>query len=217
MTEPDLSYIHPTLRPMAVPIADLTFDPKNARKHDSRNLEAIKASLKKFGMRQPIVVQSKAGEMVVRAGNGRLAVAKQLGWTHLPATIYDESDDEAIAYALADNRTAELAEWDFENLAGALTDLQDNFDLNGFGWSDDELSFLLSDDAPMLTAPPSPQPGISNAVGSLADQQQAPASTGHSSVTAPREFDVEIAEEVELGSCPNCDTELPLTAFRVEQ
>ncbi len=55
------------IRALAVPLATLNPDPANARKHGPKNLDAMKASLAKFGQRKPIVVQRDG--MVVRAGN----------------------------------------------------------------------------------------------------------------------------------------------------
>jgi hypothetical protein len=47
--------------------------------------------------------------MIVRAGNGRVLAARELGWTHLACVVVDESEVEATAFAIADNRSAELA------------------------------------------------------------------------------------------------------------
>jgi hypothetical protein len=137
-------HIHESLRHLAVAVSTLSPDPKNARKHDRRNLDAIKSSLEQFGFRQPIIVQKQG--MIVRAGNGRLEVSKELGWSHVPALVVDESEAEAVAFAIADNRTAELAEWDFGNLAAALEGLQTSgLDIEALGWTEDETSLLLSD------------------------------------------------------------------------
>jgi len=116
-----------------ISITDLSLDPKNARKHSARNLEAIAASLEKFGQRKPIVVHRG----VVLAGNGTLEAAKSLGWTEIDvAEVPDDWDnDTAKAYALADNRTAELAEWDESELAKQLLELQDA------DWNIEELGF----------------------------------------------------------------------------
>jgi DNA modification methylase len=100
---------------LAVPIDSLNHDPANARKHGQKNLDAIKSSLAMFGQRTPIVVQ-KAG-MIVRAGNGRLDAAKALGWTRIAAVIVDDDNATAAQFAIADNRTAELAEWDHDTLS----------------------------------------------------------------------------------------------------
>src|SRR5690554_4033428 len=88
------------------PIGDLTADPANVRKHSTRNLEAIKASLKRFGQQKPIVVD---GNGVVIAGNGTLEAARSLGWTHIEIVRTELTGSEAVAFAIADNRTAELA------------------------------------------------------------------------------------------------------------
>ena len=104
-----------------VPIASLLADPENARKHSTKNIAAIKGSLSTFGQQRPLVVWDN----VVIAGNGTLAAAKELGWTHIAISRvpFDWTYDQARAYALADNRTAELAEWDAERLADQLIEL----------------------------------------------------------------------------------------------
>jgi ParB-like chromosome segregation protein Spo0J len=100
-----------------VQIECLSLDPANARKHGSRNLDAIKASLRRFGQQKPIVVDSKN---VVRAGNGTLQAAKALKWKEIKIVRSDLPPSELTAFAIADNRTAELAEWDCEILAVVL-------------------------------------------------------------------------------------------------
>lgn len=114
------TYIIEPLQPFAVPVADLVPDPQNARVHDRKNIDAIKASLQHNRQRLPIIVQ-KAG-MIVRAGNGRLVAAKELGWTHIAAIVVDEPDAQAVAFSLADNRTGELADWDNDVLTRVLSD-----------------------------------------------------------------------------------------------
>lgn len=103
------------LRTLAVPIASLNLDPSNARVHGEKNLAAIRASLAQFGQRKPVVVQ-RAG-MIVRAGNGTVQAAKALGWTEVAALVVDDDNATAVQFAIADNRTAELAEWDPDTLA----------------------------------------------------------------------------------------------------
>lgn len=101
-------------------IEDLQLDPDNAREHDDANLEAIKSSLDKFGQRKPIVV---AGGVVI-AGNGTMLAAQALGWKEIDTVSADDLDElERKAYAIADNRTAELAKWNQEKLAQALADI----------------------------------------------------------------------------------------------
>ena len=116
-----------------VTIESLKLDPNNARKHSKRNLDAIAASLNKFGQRKPIVVHNG----VVIAGNGTLEAAKSLGWKEIAVSVCpaDWDADTAKAYALADNRSAELAEWDDKILSTQLLDLDD------MGWNIEALGF----------------------------------------------------------------------------
>jgi ParB-like chromosome segregation protein Spo0J len=116
----------------SVAIDSLSADPANARKHGPRNLETIAASLRRFGQQKPIVIDSHG---VVRAGNGQLAAAKALGWTDIRVVRSDLPPMELTAFAIADNRTAELAEWDAEVLAGLLS----NLELGEVGFTDDEI------------------------------------------------------------------------------
>jgi hypothetical protein len=104
-----------------VRIDSLTLDPTNARKHSKKNIDAISGSLATFGQRRPLVVW----DGIVIAGNGTLEAARSLGWDKIEITRVppDWTHDQARAYALADNRTAELAGWDHEILADQLIEL----------------------------------------------------------------------------------------------
>ena len=117
-------------------------DPANVRVHSARNLDAIKASLARFGQQKPIVVD---GDGIVRAGNGTLAAAKGLGWSTIAVVRTPLRGAEAIAFAIADNRTAELAEWDETGLAETLRALQSepDFAIEATGYTDDEIDALL--------------------------------------------------------------------------
>jgi len=121
-----------------VKIETLVFDPANARKHGEKNLSAIKSSLQRFGQQKPIVVDANG---VVRAGNGTLAAAKALGWKEIAIVRSPLSGSEATAYAIADNRTSELAEWDDDVLSQTLAALQieDEELATSTGYSTDEL------------------------------------------------------------------------------
>ena len=126
-----------------VDIATLTLDPANVRKHGERNLEAIKGSLAKFGQQKPIVVGPKG---VVVAGNGTLDAARALGWTKLDVVRTDLAGAEAMAFAIADNRTAELAEWDGD-LAESMAALRDDESIDHLltGFTDAEIDELIAD------------------------------------------------------------------------
>ena len=128
-----------------LPIADLSPDPANARLHGERNLEQIKASLRRFGQQKPIVVDATN---VVRAGNGTLAAARALGWTTLAAVRSELAGADLTAYAVADNRTAELATWDADVLSAALAEEA----VGDVGFTADDLAALLPPEPP--PAPP---------------------------------------------------------------
>ena len=99
----------------------MQFDPANVRRHGEKNLGAIKSSLLRFGQQKPIVVDAKG---IVRAGNGTLAALKALGWKEVRIVRSTLEGSEATAYAIADNRTAELADWDDDALSQTLAALQ---------------------------------------------------------------------------------------------
>jgi hypothetical protein len=151
----DLTHIAAELQSLAVPVADLKPDPQNARKHGDRNRETVVASLRRFGQQFPVVALADG---TVIAGNARLDAAIALGWTHL-AVVRFRDRESAKAFALADNRTAELAEWDTALLQQQLDDLGElDFDLGEIGFSDDDLADLLDDPPDATTPQPSPEP-----------------------------------------------------------
>jgi ParB-like chromosome segregation protein Spo0J len=131
-----------------VPIDSLTCDPANARRHPQRNLEQIKASLQRFGQQKPIVVDATN---TVRAGNGTLEAAKALGWKTIAIVRSELQKTELTAYAIADNRSAELAEWDAEILAATLADEE----IGDVGFLDEEIAKLTEEriDEPSLDLP----------------------------------------------------------------
>jgi DNA modification methylase len=148
-----------------VELSKLAADPANVRKHNSKNLKAIEASLRRFGQQKPIVVD---GDGIVRAGNGTLAAAQQLGWTHIDIVRTALKGADATAYAIADNRTAELAEWDEEALAQQLASIQiedeELAESSGFDTAEIEKMVLadkevVEDDVPEPPTDPTTKPG----------------------------------------------------------
>jgi DNA modification methylase len=134
------------------------------RRHPARNLDAIKASLNRFGQQRPVLVNAKG---IVIAGNGTVMAAKALGWEHINIVRTDLEGSEATAYAIADNRTAELAEWDDDALAQQLAALQiEDAELaEAAGFTDAEIAALAEatvevqeDEVPEAPAEPITKP-----------------------------------------------------------
>ena len=144
-----------------ISVRKLSNDPANARKHNERNIETIVASLRRFGQQKPIVVDRNN---IVRAGNGTLEAAKQLGWDEIDVVRTDLNGSEAVAYAIADNRTAELAEWDDEILSAQLNGLfvDDEALLEAAGYTQDDLESMLEELAPEpeITEDEIPEPPV---------------------------------------------------------
>lgn len=105
---------------------------KNARKHQEADLSTIKASIKEFGMSDPIGVWGK--DNIIVEGHGRYLACKELGINEVPVIHLDHlSDEQRRAYALAHNKTAEMSEWDFDLLGDELSDILD-IDMSDFGF-----------------------------------------------------------------------------------
>lgn len=117
-----------------VDIKTLESDPTNARSHSQTNIDAIAGSLREFGQQKPVVVWQN----IVIAGNGTLAAATSLGWKQIAIQRVpnDWDHDRARAYALADNRTGELAQWDQKILSEQLLELDAvGFEVSDFGFT----------------------------------------------------------------------------------
>jgi len=138
---------------------------RNPRVNDSA-VDAVAESIRQFGFRQPIVVDV-AG--VIVCGHTRWKAAKKLGLTKVPVHVATDLTPEQIrAYRIADNKTNELAEWDYDLLMRELAELKaDGVDVMSLGWTADEVNRMLSpevtdgkevdesvaDDVPMIVCP----------------------------------------------------------------
>lgn len=115
-------------------------DPANVRVHPKKNLDAIKDSLHRFGQQKPIVVNEQD---CILAGNGTYMAAKEMGWPSIAIVRTTLDGIDATAYAIADNRTGELAAWDEPALAKIMRDLQREDKLHGIGFETDDLNKIL--------------------------------------------------------------------------
>ena len=113
-----------------MPIGDVVPYEKNPRLNDQA-VDAVASSIREFGFKVPIVVDSKG---VVVSGHTRLKAAKTLGLGEVPVIVADDLDDTKIkAFRLADNKVAELADWDESLLIKELEELTDlDYDMGQF-------------------------------------------------------------------------------------
>jgi DNA modification methylase len=129
------------LVPLAFAVDKLRLLPGNPRRG---NVDAVKRSLQAFGQRKPIVV--RRSDLVVIAGNHTLQAAQALGWDEVAVVWVDDDDTTSKAFALADNRTAELGDYDNEALAELIGEVGsvDPELLAATGWSADAVAELLA-------------------------------------------------------------------------
>jgi ParB-like chromosome segregation protein Spo0J len=126
-----------------LPLDALTPYDKNARLHTRVQIEKIAKSIAAFGFNNPILIDSDQG---IIAGHGRLEAAKLLELESVPVIRLDHlNEKERQAYILADNRLADLSQWDEELLGKEVAALQEaELDLDALGWSEDELAALVA-------------------------------------------------------------------------
>jgi ParB-like chromosome segregation protein Spo0J len=128
---------------LVVPTGELRPMPGNPRRGD---VEAIARSLQAFGQRKPVVALRDG---TVIAGNHTLLAALHLGWSELAVVRVDDDETTATAFALADNRTAELGDFDALALAALIQQVQqaDEALLSAISYSDVDLQELLNSPA----------------------------------------------------------------------
>lgn len=127
---------------------------RNPRKNDGA-VEALANSITEFGFKNPIIVDK---DLVIIAGHTRLKAAKLLGLKEVPVVVAsDLSEAQTRAYRLADNKTGELAEWDDDLLQEELDALDDEFDMEDFGFEAeivDDLQIMEAMDEPPIPETP---------------------------------------------------------------
>lgn len=128
--------------------SDLKEYENNPRNNDGA-VDAVAASIKEFGFKVPIVIDQRN---VIVAGHTRLKAAKALGLEKVPCIVADDLTEEQIkAFRLADNKTAELAEWDFDKLETELAELAEmGIEMDGFGFDEfgSDPPEIVEDDPP---------------------------------------------------------------------
>ena len=125
------------LSPYTMQIKELAITELHEYENNPRNndgaVDAVAASIEEFGFKVPIIIDS---ENIIVAGHTRLKAAKKLGLDTVPCIVADDLTLEQIkAFRLADNKTGELAGWDFAKLEEELSGISEQFDMTAFGFA----------------------------------------------------------------------------------
>lgn len=135
----------PSLQVVSRPLSWLKPYSGNARIHPPDQVARLAESIKTFGFNNPILATADG---TIIAGHGRTAAAALAGLDAVPVIVLDLTPEAARAYCLADNRLADLAEWDEDLLAQELVSLAESEPglLEAAGWSEAEVALALNDD-----------------------------------------------------------------------
>jgi len=128
-----------------LPVPEVRPYEKNPRKNAGA-VKYVKASIEKFGFKQPIIVDSNR---VIIAGHTRLEAAKSLGMAEVPCIVADDLTDAQVkALRLADNKVAEFSEWEMNLLGEELGELAEisDIDMGDFGFDMGDFGFDLSEE-----------------------------------------------------------------------
>lgn len=118
-----------------MPISKIVPYANNPRDNDGA-VDAVAASIREFGFKVPVIVDK---DNVIVAGHTRIKAAEKLGLSAVPVIRADDLTEEQVrAFRLADNKTSELAEWDFEKLKEELSEIK-GIDMSEFGFLVDEI------------------------------------------------------------------------------
>lgn len=139
-------------------IADIKPYWRNPRNNETA-VKAVKESIKKYGYNSPIVVDK---DRVIIAGHTRYKALLELGYTQISCVIADLTPEKAKEYRIADNSTAEFAEWDMDKL---IQELREISDLDGFQdfFDDIDIDKLLKETAGVIGEEPRQISGVASA------------------------------------------------------
>ena len=121
-------------------LEELVFDDENARRHSEENKFAVKTSLEKYGQQKPIVINE---DKKIIAGNCTAIVASELGWETVNTVTTKLTAEQATAYAIADNRTSELGEWEGDVLKFLVE--SNEIDLESIGFDMDSFNIATGE------------------------------------------------------------------------
>lgn len=121
---------------------------KNPYNHSEKQLTMLKKSMREFGFTSPILISQ---DNMVIAGHARLKAAQEIGLSKVPTIFIDLPYEKAVAYVIADNQLAKLAEEDRDLLGELLQGINDipDFDIEAVGFSSEDIDTLLKSGEPV--------------------------------------------------------------------
>lgn len=121
-SDDNLAVIAVDLQHQVISVDDVILLEKNTRQHDDRSIDAIAASLTKFGIQSPIKLSP---DNVCLKGNGTVLAVRKLGWKMIPFSRFDLDQKEAAAYSAFDNRAGDLSKDDAALMSELLGELDE--------------------------------------------------------------------------------------------
>lgn len=119
-----------------VPLTELRPYDGNAKRHTNEQVDAVEASIREFGFRNPVLAwHNDDGAPEIVAGHARCIAAKNLGMGEVPVIFVDDlSDAQRRALTLVDNQTTMMTGWDLDQMSYELETLESEFDMSDFGF-----------------------------------------------------------------------------------
>ena len=138
----------PPLAIAELPIDSLKPYVRNARRHSDKQIDLIARSIREFGFVNPILIDK---DNCIVAGHGRFEAGQRLGLEVVPTVLLDHlTPSQVLAYRIADNRIADLSDWDEDILRLEISDLMDleiagdlEFDVGLTGFDTPQIDVLL--------------------------------------------------------------------------
>lgn len=127
----------------SVHLTSIDLDELNCNRHPDRSIDAIVESMHRFGQQKPIVLKPNGNRYTVIAGNGRVEAARRLNWKKIAAVVTDLEGDALRAFAIADNQTARLSEWDDAKLAELIRALPSDLRMV-LGFTDRQIEHIVA-------------------------------------------------------------------------